>query len=201
MKTVPKKKTISPKTIAKKISTSVISARNMNIETVIEQQGKQIQKMDAMLTILDGEIKELKKLVSPAVVMTKNKPEAEVAPKKPIRGISSRKNIQKTVSMATPVKTSIKAPAKAKNTVKVTANTVKKSISSSFSADIIDIPADIPNRIFDLTSKKKVTQTQLGKDVELSQKAIQEIASRKVKELNKDKIKKIRVALKKYERK
>lgn len=199
-KAVPAKKTVQKKTIAKKTTAPVVPVVKKDLEAIVDQQAKQIQKMDAMLTVLDKELKDIKKKVSQDVAVPAAKPVVKAAPKTPIRAKAPAKKVQKAVSKPIAVKTAAKTPVKAKKVVRAPVSAAKKMDSKTFSDDLVEIPADIPNRINDLTSKKKVTQTQLGKDVDLSQKAIHEIASRKVKELNKDKLKKITLALKKYEK-
>jgi hypothetical protein len=61
------------------------------------------------------------------------------------------------------------------------------------------IPDDIPGRITALTQKRKITQTQFGNEVDLPQKVIYEISTRKMKELSPVHIQKITAVLQKYE--
>ncbi len=63
------------------------------------------------------------------------------------------------------------------------------------------IPNDVPDRINALTQKKKITQTEFGNAVDMPQKMIYEISTRKLKELSPENIQKITSALKKFESK
>lgn len=206
-KAVPAKKPIQPKIVAQKASVPVSSAEKKNLQVIVDLHTKQLQKLEAMFTALDADVKDIKKMVSQQAVKTETKPVAKVTPKTaaplkksvkvPVKKVTNE--ISKTAS----VQTTVKAPVKAKKPVKPVKTTApsaaKKIGSKSFSDDLIAIPNDIPDRINALTTKKKVTQTNLGKEVDLSQKVIHEIATRKVKDLNKEKIKKITLALKKFE--
>ena len=206
-KAVPAKKPIQPKIVAQKARVPVSSAEKKDLQVIVDLQAKQLQKLEAMFTTLDADVKDIKKIVSQQVVKTETEPVAKVAPKtaipvkKPVK--APVKKVAKAVSKPASFQTTVKAPVKAKKPVKPVKipapSTAKKVESMSFSDDLIAIPNDIPDRINALTTKKKVTQTNLGKEVDLSQKVIHEIATRKMKDLNKDKIKKITLALKKYE--
>lgn len=132
--------------------------------------------------------------VSPAVKAAK-KPAAKPATKAPAKTIAAPKTQAKA-----PVK-----PAAAKKPVKKpvvkTAKSAAKTAAKPGSESSVPIPNDIADRINALTAKKKVTQTQFGTDVDLPQKVIYEISTRKLKELSPAVIQKINVALKKYESK
>ena len=106
-----------------------------------------------------------------------------------------RKQISADVKVAAASYTS-----KAKSAAKTTTRTAKAA-SKSVLEGLVEIPQEISDRINALTSQKIVTQTQLGKETELSQKKIHEIASRKVKDLNQDVINRLNTVIKKYETK
>ena len=150
------------------------ASSDVNIQQIIDVQAKQIQDMEKMIQSLDAEVKEIKKLV--------------------------KSNVK---TMSAPVKP--KPKVHAKDTVKTIGSTAKGKISDVKAASkpviegLVEIPQEISDRINALTAKKVVTQTQLGKEADLTQKKIHEIASRKVKDLHQDVINRLITVIKKYE--
>ena len=184
-KTQPVKKATKPKVIPKKPVATPSTGAKTEIQTVVELHTQQLKKLDEMNASLQKELKDIKQLLgSKSVAIPKSAPA-----KAPV------KKVQKVVSKP------VVKPKVTKSAASTVKKIVKPAITKSFADDLIEIPKDISDRINALTSKKKVTQTQLGKEVDLSQKAIHEIAARKKKDLNKDVIKKIQIVLKKYESK
>lgn len=110
-----------------------------------------------------------------------------------------------TTPAKTPAKDPAKAPAKPKKTVKApvatTGKGVRKPVSKDSSETQVAVPADLADRINALTAMKKITQTQFGIEVDLPQKVIYEISTKKLKELSPASIQKITTVLKKYESK
>lgn len=103
------------------------------------------------------------------------------------------------------VKAPLKTPAEPKRAAKVPAipsEPEEKTPGTQKSSQTPDqILHDIADRINALTAQKKVTQTQFGQEVDLSQNVIHEISTRKVKGLSQASIKRIIKVLKKYESK
>lgn len=194
-KKTPSKNPVSTKTAAKPQNVKDVSSENL--QRIIDQQGLQIQKMEKMIKSLDAEVKALRKQVQ---VEEGGKP-ASGAASKPKATVKSAKIPTKAASATSDAKKS----AAARKPVKTSAASAKKPAakagSKSVLEDIIEIPQDIADRINALTQQKKVTQTQLGKETDLSQKKIHEIAARKVKDLNKDIIARLTAVIKKYEAK
>lgn len=130
------------------------------------------------------------------------------ASSKPAKSVAVQKVGTKALTSTTSAKT-VKPVAKpaapsakpAKAPVKSTAKSVKKPVSKTGSETQALIPDDIADRINALTVNKKVTQTQFGNEVDLPQKVIYEIASKKLKEISPASIQKIITVLKKYESK
>lgn len=206
-KSLTTKKTTKPKTVVKKPVAKNSSTMNKDLQTIIDLHTKQLQKLDMMYSEIQGELRDLKKLI-PGLPIDKDvkKSIPLVAKKAPVKPVV--KKPVKTAVKSVPVKPSLKTqaktatkPTKLAKPVTAVKNQVKSNVSSSFSDSLVLIPKDIPNRINNLTLKKKVTQTQLGKEVDLSQKVIHEIATRKMKDINKDTLSKIVTVLKKYETK
>ncbi|MCA1916363.1 hypothetical protein [Methanospirillum hungatei] len=192
------KKTTSKKPASSKTTSKAPVAKSaaaeINLQKVIDLQAKQILKMEKMIQSLDAEVKEIKKQVTseekPAPVASKAKTPVKSAVKssKSVSAVSARKT-------SAPAKKPAKAPAAAAK------KPGSQAGSRSALEDIIEIPKEIADRINALTQAKKVTQTQLGKETDLSQKKIHEIASRKVRDLNKDIIARLTAVIKKYEAK
>ncbi|MFH0966280.1 MAG: hypothetical protein V1862_01150, partial [Methanobacteriota archaeon] len=137
-----------------------------------------------------------------------------------IQAVSSKES-----KVQTPVKTTTAVTVQKKETQALTTSTptktVKPTVGSKKSASKVVnttsdpqvkagkaqtrnpnlIPDDIPDRINALTLKKKITQTEFGNAVDMPQKLIYEISTRKLKELSPENIQKITVALKKFESK
>lgn len=201
------KKPVSTKTPAKAPIAKPAAPEN-NLQKVVDIQAKQIQKMEKMIQSLDAEVKEIKKQVkaeekpAPAPVASKAKTPVKAPVKAPVKTPAKPAAKSSKAVSAAPVK---KASAPAKKPVKAPAAPAKKPVvkagSKSVLEDIIEIPKEIADRINALTQAKKVTQTQLGKETDLSQKKIHEIASRKVRDLNKDIIARLTTVIKKYEAK
>lgn len=77
----------------------------------------------------------------------------------------------------------------------------RKTAQTVSSEAPVAIPSNIADRINALTTKKKITQTKFGEEVDLPQKVIYDISERKLKTLSLEKIQKITAVLKKYESK
>jgi hypothetical protein len=185
------KKPVSSKTTSKAPVAKPAATEN-NLQKVIDLQAKQILKMEKMIQSLDAELKEIKKLV-----MSEGKPALASVASKAKAPVKTAVMSSKAVSAGSDKKTS----APAKKTATAAKKPASKAGSKSALEDIIEIPKEIADRINALTQAKKVTQTQLGKETDLSQKKIHEIASRKVRDLNKDIIARLTTVIKKYEAK
>jgi len=172
-KKAPAKESVGTKTASKTQNLKNVSSDDL--QRLIDQQAVQIQKMEKMIKSLDAEVKAIKKQVQ---VEEGGKPASGAASK---RSATARKPVKTSAATA-------KKPA-------------AKAGSKSVLEDIVEIPHDIADRINALTQQKIVTQTQLGKETDLSQKKIHEIAARKVKDLNKDIIARLTAVIKKYEAK
>ncbi|HWQ67970.1 MAG TPA: hypothetical protein VN372_14015 [Methanospirillum sp.] len=110
---------------------------------------------------------------------------------KPATPAAGVKAVKKSVAAKPSTPTAgVKAPAKA----------VKKAPATQPRGEIqIPIPKNMPDRIEALTSKKVITQTELGQEVDLPQKVIYEISTRKMKTAQEQVVQKIDSLLKKYE--
>lgn len=189
------KNAAKPKATSKSVASPVNTSDNKDLREIIDHLAKELQKHEGMIFVLQGEIKDLKRMLisQPA---EKKKPAESAAIK-----TASAKKVQKTPQKAV----SVQAPkireksSSVKKPVASPAKNVKKPVSQAFSDNFMAIPADFAERITALTSKKKITQTQLGKEVDLSQKVIHEIVSGKLKDLDKEKVRMIAAVLKKYE--
>lgn len=208
IKSLPVKKPVKPKTVVKKPVINSVSSNTNDLQKIIDVHTKQIQKLDQMYIAIQKDIKDIKSLVSQKEnqsfppVATNVKP-TPVKTKVPVK--AATKTVSKATSVKVPVKKQTIVSDKVPKTIKKTATTTKKVInkvnSDSFSTNLIEIPKEISDRINNLTLKKKVTQTQLGKEIELSQKAIHEIATKKMKDIHKDTLSRLVAVLKKYEAK
>ena len=127
-------------------------------------------------------------------------------PSKTSKTLTVQKKETRALATTPPSSQSVKSPAVVrkggksqaippKKVVKVQPVTKLRSESQTL------IPDDIPDRINSLTLEKKLTQTQFGNEVDLPQKVIYEITSRKLKELSPVSLQKITTVLKKYESK
>jgi DNA-binding Xre family transcriptional regulator len=172
------KKTTTKKSVSKGTRSGTQNVKDASsdvyLQQIIDVQAKQIQVMEKMIQSLDAEVREIKKLVKPGVKTTP----AAVTPKSKV----SAKDTVKTIGSA--------AKAKIPDV---------KAASKPVIEGLVEIPQEISDRINALTAQKKVTQTQLGKETDLSQKKIHEIASRKVRDLHQDVINRLTAVIKKYE--
>ena len=189
------KKPVSSKTTSKAPVAKPAATEN-NLQKVIDLQAKQILKMEKMIQSLDAELKEIKKLV-----MSEGKPALASVASKAKAPVKSAVKSSKAISAGLAKKTSAPAKKPATRPAAAAKKPASKAGSKSALEDIIEIPKEIADRINALTQAKKVTQTQLGKETDLSQKKIHEIASRKVRDLNKDIIARLTTVIKKYEAK
>jgi len=194
------KKTISKKPASFKTTSKAPVAKSAatenNLQKVVDLQTKQILKMEKMIQSLDAEMKEIKKLV-----MSEGKPAPASVASKAKAPVKSAVKSSKAISAGLAKKTSAPAKKPATRPAAAAKKPASKAGSKSALEDIIEIPKEIADRINALTQAKKVTQTQLGKETDLSQKKIHEIASRKVRDLNKDIIARLTTVIKKYEAK
>lgn len=175
-------------------------SENFNLQAIVDLHSKELKKLDQMYISLQNELMEIQKQISGLKINIVETKKPVIKPKKTATSsvkVPERKNSKitsKVSSKSASVKSVTKIPAKGKKEI-------KSHSDSLFIDDIIVIPKEIPERINSLTSKKKVTQNQIAKELDISQKEIHEIATRKVKDINKDKLLKITAVLKKYETK
>lgn len=182
-KTVAAKNIVKSKAVPKKPVSSALPSEKNDLQKTIDLHTKDLQKLNAMFSVLNSELKEIKKSIGAQHdAKNENKSNTAMTSATTARGKALVKTVPKI-----PVVTSAKS--------------ARDESSKFILGDLIVIPNDIANRINSLTSKKRVTQTQLGKEVEMSQKEIHEIVTRKIKEISKEKIDRINAALNKYETK
>jgi len=188
-------KTTSKKS-ASKAQAQVGSAASSDRELrrIIEQQAKQIQNMEKMIQSLDADVQVVKKQLANAQMPSSVE---NVLPKTKASAKTMKKATKEAPVSVTTAPASVKKSARASLTKgkKTTGKVGKKTVLE----DLVEIPQEIADRINALTAQKKVTQTQLGKETDLSQKKIHEIASRKVKDLNKEILSRLSAVIKKYE--
>lgn len=182
-KTVAASRAVKPKTVPKKPVSSALPSEKNDLQGIIDLHTKHLQKLDAMFSVLNTELKDIKKRIDAQ------------------QDVKNEKKSNTAMTSATTARGKALVKAVPKSAVVTSAKSALDESSKFILGDLIVIPNDIANRINSLTSKKRVTQTDLGKEVEMSQKEIHEIVTRKIKELSKEKIDLIYVALKKYETK
>jgi len=181
-KTVAANRAVKPKTVPKKPVSSALPSEKNDFQKIIDLHTKHLQKLDGMFSTLDAELREIKKLIGEQ------------------HDVKNEKKSNTAMTSATTARGKALVKAVPKSAVVTSAKSARDESSKFILGDLIVIPNDVANRINSLTYKKRVTQTQLGKDVEMSQKEIHEIVTRKMKELSKEKIDRIYVALQRYEK-
>ena len=223
IKTILPKKSVVPEVLSKYHHSDRNNSEKLNQFEIIEIH-KHLLQIEKIINSLQKELNDIRRLIShdnggqigknPVIHIAKVSPATTETPEITVQAKNKPRSVRsKALAVQTSEKTTRKSTVqttksksadwsgrkKAHTPIKDSWKKMNKRDSKASFETLLPIPKDFPDRINALTSQKKITQTQFGKEADLSQMVIYEISERKLKEINPFNIWKIANVLKKYE--